>query len=43
MIGIGKKAPAFRLQNQDGKWVKLSDYRGSTVILFAFPKANTGG
>jgi len=40
---IGKPAPDFRLQNQDGKWVQLSDYRGKKVVLFIFPKANTMG
>ena len=43
MIAVGKKAPAFTLQNQDGRKVKLSDYKGRTVVLFAFPRANTGG
>ena len=43
MPEIGKPAPDFRLQNQDGEWVKLSDYRGKKVVLFIFPKANTAG
>ncbi len=40
---IGQTAPDFELPNQDGTQVRLSDYRGSKVILFAFPKANTPG
>ncbi len=40
---IGEQAPDFELQNQDGQWVKLSDFRGKKVVLFIFPKANTGG
>jgi peroxiredoxin Q/BCP len=43
MPEIGKPAPDFELRNQDGQPVKLSDYRGRKVVLFAFPKANTMG
>lgn len=43
MPAIGEIAPDFELPNQDGKLVKLSDYRGKKVILFAYPKANTPG
>ena len=43
MPDVGKKAPAFTLLNQRGEKVKLSDHRGSKVVLFAFPRANTGG
>lgn len=39
----GKKAPAFTLINQDGKKVKLADFRGKTLLLFAYPKAATSG
>lgn len=43
MPAPGDMAPDFELQNQDGKTVKLSDYRGKRVLLFAYPKAGTGG
>lgn len=43
MIEIGKMAPAFTLQNQDDEKVKLSGFRGQTVVLFAYPKAATSG
>jgi thioredoxin-dependent peroxiredoxin len=43
MPSIGEQAPDFELPNQDGKMVKLSDYRGKKVILFAYPKADTPG
>ena len=39
----GSKAPAFVLNNQDGKRVKLSDYKGKKLLLFFYPKANTSG
>jgi thioredoxin-dependent peroxiredoxin len=40
---IGELAPDFELPNQDGKTIKLSDFRGKKVILFAYPKADTPG
>jgi thioredoxin-dependent peroxiredoxin len=43
MPNIGDVAPDFELLNQDGKTVKLSDYRGKRVLLFAYPKADTPG
>lgn len=43
MPQVGEKAPDFELKNQDGKTVRLSDYRGKKVVLFAFPKAGTSG
>ena len=39
----GSKAPVFSLENQDGKKVKLSDFKGKKVLLFFYPKANTPG
>jgi peroxiredoxin Q/BCP len=43
MPGVGDPAPDFELLNQDGEPVRLSDFRGQTVILFAYPKADTPG
>jgi peroxiredoxin Q/BCP len=40
---VGEQAPDFELTNQDGKRVKLSDFRGKKIVLFAFPKAGTSG
>ena len=39
----GEKAPNFSLPDQDGKQVALSGFRGKTVVLFFFPKADTPG
>lgn len=33
----------FALINQDGKPVKLADFTGRSVVLFAYPKADTSG
>lgn len=43
MPATGEMAPDFELQNQHGELVKLSDYRGRKVLLFAYPKAGTSG
>lgn len=43
MLKPGDKAPPFRLKNDSGNDVSLSDFRGHRVILFFFPKANTSG
>jgi thioredoxin-dependent peroxiredoxin len=43
MPSPGEMMPEIELLNQDGKTVKLSDFHGRKVILFAFPKANTSG
>lgn len=40
---IGKKAPAFTLENQDGKKVALKDYLGKYVILYFYPRDDTPG
>jgi thioredoxin-dependent peroxiredoxin len=43
MIEPGQKAPAFTLQDQDGKTHKLSDYAGRPVVLYFYPKDDTPG
>jgi peroxiredoxin Q/BCP len=43
MPTVGEVAPDFELPNQDGEMVKLSDFRGKRVLLFAYPKAGTSG
>ena len=39
----GKKAPNFKLLNQDSETVSLADFKGQTVILYFYPRANTPG
>jgi peroxiredoxin Q/BCP len=40
---IGEQAPDFALPNQEGQTVRLSDFRGKKVVIFAFPQADTPG
>lgn len=42
-LDIGSKAVDFTLQNQDGKEISLSDFRGKNVVLYFYPKDNTSG
>lgn len=39
----GKKAPAFKLKNQDGENISLSDLKGKNVVLYFYPKDDTSG
>ncbi len=43
MLKEGSKAPAFKLKNDEGKTVSLSDYKGKKVVLYFYPKDNTPG
>ena len=42
-LNVGDKAPDFALQNQNGDLVRLSDYKGKTVVVYFYPKAMTPG
>ena len=41
--GQGETAPDFTLPDQDGNEVTLSDLRGSPVVLYFYPRADTPG
>lgn len=43
MINQGDEAPDFELPDQDGRVVKLSDFRGQPVVVYFYPKADTPG
>ena len=43
LIEPGQKAPAFTLEDQEGKAHRLSDYAGGPVVLFFYPKDDTPG
>jgi peroxiredoxin Q/BCP len=40
---VGQPAPAFKLQDQDGKWHALADYKGKWVAIYFYPKDDTPG
>jgi peroxiredoxin Q/BCP len=42
-IEVGKKAPAFKLQDQDEKTVSLADLKGQWVVLYFYPRDDTPG
>lgn len=42
-LGRGDRAPAFSLKDQDGKTVKLADFKGKKLLLYFYPKADTPG
>ena len=42
-VKIGRKAPAFSLPNQDGKIMRLSDFKGKKVVMYFYPKDDTPG
>ena len=43
MLRVGAKAPAFRLESDEGQEIALKDFAGQRVLLFFYPKANTSG
>ena len=43
MLKVGDKAPVFSLPSDSGGKVGLEDFKGATVVLFFFPKADTPG
>lgn len=43
MVEVGKPAPEFELHADDGRMVKLSDFRGRPVVLYFYPKDDTPG
>jgi len=43
LLSVGDLAPDFTLPDQDGRERTLSDYRGSPVVLYFYPKDHTSG
>lgn len=43
MLEIGKKAPDFKLLDQNGEKRSLKDYRGRKVVLYFYSKDMTSG
>ena len=42
-LKVGDKAPDFNLLDQQGNKVKLSSFRGRSVLVYFYPKADTPG
>lgn len=42
-LKVGDKAPAFKLKNQNGETISLSDLKGKPVVLYFYPKDDTPG
>ena len=40
---VGDSAPTFKLQDQNGDWHTLGDYKGKYVVLFFYPTDGTPG
>jgi len=43
MLTVGSQAPDFTVTAHDGSTLRLADLRGKKVVLWFYPKANTGG
>jgi len=43
MLEAGDETPDFSLPDEDGREVKLSDFRGQPVVVYFYPKASTPG
>lgn len=43
MLNVGDKAPDFALPSATGEKVGLKDFKGKTLVLYFFPKADTPG
>ncbi|HOX17204.1 MAG TPA: thioredoxin-dependent thiol peroxidase [Spirochaetales bacterium] len=43
MVKEGERAPDFSLADADGSTVRLSDFRGSVVVLYFYPRDDTPG
>jgi hypothetical protein len=43
MLNVGDPAPSARVKDQDGRERSLVEFRGKRVVLWFFPKADTGG
>ncbi len=42
-LKVGDRAPAFALEDQRGRTVRLSDFQGRKLLVYFYPKANTPG
>src|SRR5690349_7100755 len=40
---LGAAAPNFKLQDQNGQWHTLEEYKGKWLVLYFYPKDQTPG
>lgn len=40
---VGSKAPAFNLQDQNGEWHELHDFKGQWLAVYFYPRDDTPG
>ena len=43
MLSVGDKAPQFKLNDQDGNLVQMSDFKGQKLVIYFYPKDQTPG
>jgi peroxiredoxin Q/BCP len=43
MLAEGKKAPSFKLKDQNGQVISLDSLKGKDVVLYFYPKDDTPG
>ncbi len=43
MLEVGSQAPAFSVSDESGQVRNLDEYRGKTLVLWFYPKADTPG
>src|SRR5437588_7457318 len=42
-LGVGSKAPAFKLPRNGGGSVSLADFKGRKLVIYFYPRADTPG
>lgn len=42
-LKVGDPIPDLKLKNQNGKWIRLQDYKDQFVLLYFYPKDETKG
>jgi thioredoxin-dependent peroxiredoxin len=43
MLNVGEKAPEFKINDEQGNPIALSDFKGKKVVLYFYPKDDTPG
>jgi peroxiredoxin Q/BCP len=43
MLDVNDKAPDIKLEDENGQEVSLKDFKGKTVVLYFYPRADTPG